>query len=399
MVWLIALVCLGLVGLAGYYQGPVRAAFSFCGIVIGAILAGPLSPLTKHLLPVFGLVHPIWKIFVPQAIAFVLVLIIFKIAGQVLHQKIAVFYKYKVDDKARISWERMYSRVGFCVGLLNGAVYFLLLMIPIYAAGYFTTEAQADENAPRAARFLTQTRAELQKDKFDHVVAAYDPTPPQVYKAADIVTLVLHNPLSQSRLAHYPPLLQLAELPEFKSLANDVTLQQMIQSQASPLQIIQYGPVKGIITNATITAEVSGLIANDLTDLQQFLLTGQSAKYDSEPILGIWTGSRSETMAELRRREPSLTPVQLRAKEQDVFPIIQGLSLTAIPNGQMILKKLMGSGENMIVAAGNWKEGGTASYEVTLPGSRPETSTVHIQEGVKLLLPKDGYVLVFNKEM
>jgi hypothetical protein len=53
----------------------------------------------------------------------------------------------------------------------------------------------------------------------------------------------------------------------------------------------------------------------------------------------------------------------------------------------------------MIVAAGNWKEGGTASYEVTLPGSRPETSTVHIQDGAKLLLPKDGYVLVFNKEM
>jgi len=133
MVWLIALVCMGLVGVVGYYQGPVRGTFSFFGLVFGAVLAGPLSALTKHLLPLIGLDHPIWGIFVPQAIAFVLVMIIFLIAGQVLHQKIAFYFKYKADDVTRLSWQKMYSRVGFCVGLLNGSICFLLLMIPIYA--------------------------------------------------------------------------------------------------------------------------------------------------------------------------------------------------------------------------------------------------------------------------
>jgi hypothetical protein len=399
MVWLIALVCMGLVGVVGYYQGPVRGTFSFFGLVFGAVLAGPLSALTKHLLPLIGLDHPIWGIFVPQAIAFVLVMIIFLIAGQVLHQKIAFYFKYKADDVTRLSWQKMYSRVGFCVGLLNGSICFLLLMIPIYVGGYFTAEAQVGEGDPLSARFLTQTRAELQKDRLDHVVAAYDPMPPKVYKAADIAALVLHNPLSEARLSHYPPLLQLAERPEFKNLANDVSLQQLIQTQSKVIEIIKYPKVQAILTNAAITADVSVLIGNDLDDLQGFLMTGQSAKYDSEPILGIWTGNRIGTMTQVRQGQPGLTPLQLREKEQDIFPILEGLSLTAIPNGQMILKKSTpNSPDNAVVAMGTWKREG-ADYQVTLPGSHPETSDVRIENGNQLLLPKDGYVLVFDKEM
>jgi len=399
MVWLIALVCMGLVGVAGYYQGPVRGAFSFFGLVFGAVLAGPLSPLTKHLLPVIGLVHPVWGIFVPQAIAFLLVLIIFKIAGQVFHQKIAVYFKYKADDVTRLSWQQMYSRVGFCVGMLNGSIYFLLLMVPIYVGGYFTAEAQTSEGDPASARFLTQTRAELQKVKLDHVVAAYDPTPPQVYKAADIGTLVLHNPLSEARLSHYPPLLQLAEQPEFKSLGNDLTFQELLQTQAKPSQIIEYPKIMAILTNATITVEVSSLIGSDLDDLQAFLMTGQSPKYDSEQILGIWTSDRAGTMAQARQRQPGLTPLELREKEQDIFPILDGLSLTAMPGGPILLKKSTpNTPNNSVQASGTWKRE-DSGYQVTLPGSHPETSDVRIEEGNKLLLPKDGYILVFDKEM
>jgi hypothetical protein len=399
MVWLIALVCMALVGITGYYQGPVRGAFSFFGLVIGGALAGLLSPLTKHLLPVIGLIHPIWGIFVPQVIGFLVIMIIFIIAGQVLHQKIAFYFKYKADDMTRLSWERMYSRVGLSVGLLNGSVCFLLLMVPIYAAGYFTTEAQAAEGDPAPARFLSQARAELERTRLDHVVAAYDPTPPQVYKAADIVTLVLHNPLSEARLSHYPPILQLSEQPEFKGLANDVALQELIQTQAKASRIIEYPKVQAILTNAAIVSEVSALIGTDLDDLQGFLMTGQSAKYDAEPILGIWTADRAGTMMEVRRRQPSLTPLELRGKEQDVFPILEGLSLTAIPNGQILLKKSTpNSPDNPVVAAGKWKQEGS-SYQVTLPGRHPETSDVRIEDGNKLLLPSDGYVLVFDKEL
>ena len=133
--------------------------------------------------------------------------------------------------------------------------------------------------------------------------------------------------------------------------------------------------------------------------IRDSLMTGQSAKYDSEPILGIWTGNRIGTMTQVRQGQPGLTPLQLREKEQDIFPILEGLSLTAIPNGQMILKKSTpNSPDNAVVAMGTWKREG-ADYQVTLPGSHPETSDVRIENGNQLLLPKDGYVLVFDKEM
>lgn len=113
MVWLIAFACLGLVGVTGYYSGPIRAGFSLVGLFFGVALAGPLSPLTKHLLPLLGLAHPLWQLFVPQALAFLIVVIIFIIAGGVAHRKLCVHFKYKVDEKKLLAWERLYCRLAY----------------------------------------------------------------------------------------------------------------------------------------------------------------------------------------------------------------------------------------------------------------------------------------------
>jgi len=397
MVWLIALVCLVVAGAAGHSYGPVRGAAAFFGLVFGVTLAKPLAILTKHLLPVLGLVHPVWGIFVPQTIACVLVMIIFMIAGEVRHQRIAFEFKYKTDDRTRISWDRMYARVGLAIGVLDGVILFLLLMVPVYVGGYFANEAQITESDPFLPRFLVQARAELQSTGLDRVVAAYDPTPPQLYNAGDVATLVLHNPLSEARLTHYPALLQLAEQPEFKTFGSDIAFQELIQTQAKPSQILAYPSVINILTNAGLTAELSSLIGNNLDDLKEFLMTGQSPKFDAEPILGIWDSDRAGTMAEVRRRQPGLTPLQMKEKEQDVYPILEGLSLTAIPNGQMLLKKATANNPYTTIV-GAWKRQ-DSGYQVTLPGSHPEQSDVSIEEGNKLLLPKDGFFLVFNKEL
>jgi hypothetical protein len=50
------------------------------------------------------------------------------------------------------------------------------------------------------------------------------------------------------------------------------------------------------------------------------------------------------------------------------------------------------------VATGSWKRD-EGSFQVNLPGSRPETSIIKITEANKLELPKDSYVMVFDKEM
>ena len=148
MVWIIALLCMGLIGLAGYRRGPICAAFSLLGLLFGLLLARPLSPLAGRLLPVLGLHHPLWQLFMPGVIAFLAVLIIFKIVGSVLHGKMTLHFKYQKDERLYFRWERLYNRLGFCVGVLNGAVYFFILMLPVYVAGYFTAEA-ADADASR----------------------------------------------------------------------------------------------------------------------------------------------------------------------------------------------------------------------------------------------------------
>jgi hypothetical protein len=398
MVWLIAFLCLGLVGLAGYYSGPIRAGFSLLGLFFGAVLAGPLSPLTKHLLPLLGLVHPLWQLFIPQALAFLIVLIIFIIVGSVAHRKLVLHFKYKAEEKKVISWERMYRRLGLCVGLLNGAVYFFVIMLPFYIGGYFTAEAATEGNIPPSAKFVTKTRAELHDLKLDRVLGAYDPTPAQVYQASDIADLVLHNPLLKSRISHYPPFLTLGQRPQFQALANDVQLLEMLDRQASLEEMLKYPPVEAIVTNADLTGQIYSILGKDLNDLQDYLTTGKSPKFDDETILGVWTINRQATLAQERKRHPGLTPHQLDKLKQQMYPVIADLTLTATTDNQMILKKQSPSSATAtVVATGTWKK--DANYQVTLPGSKPENTEIEIEEGDTLLLPKDGYVLVFDKEM
>jgi hypothetical protein len=398
MVWLIAIVCLALLAAIGFYAGPIRAGFSLFGLIVGAMLAGPLTPLTKHLLPMLGLAHPVWQFFVPQAIAFAAVLLVFIIVGVAVHAKIALHFKYKADDKKLIAWERLYSRLGLCIGLINGAVYFFVIMIPIYIGGYFTAEAASAENNPPGAQFLTKTRASLHDLKLDRVLGAYDPTPAQIYQVSDIADLIVHNPLLKSRISHYPPLLTLGQNPEFAALGNDMQLLEMIDKQASINEILKYPPIQNIVTNAELTSQIYGILGNDLNDLQDYLKTGKSAKFDDETILGIWTIDPQASLNQERKRHPGMNLRQVAKIRSEMYPYISDLSLTATTDNKMILKRhASGSANSTVVSTGSWKKDGT--YQVTLPNSKPETTEIEIQGSDTMLLPKDGYILVFDKEM
>jgi hypothetical protein len=177
-----------------------------------------------------------------------------------------------------------------------------------------------------------------------------------------------------------------------------MTLLEMVDKQASIGEMLKYPPVRAIVTNATLTSQIYGVLGNSLDDLQQYLNTGKSPKYDDEAILGVWSIDPRASLLEERKRHPGLKPLQLAKLRQEMLPVISDLSLTATTDNQMILKKHSANtptAKTLIV--GTWKKDG--NYEVTLPGSKPETTEIEIQEGDILLLPKDGYVMVFDKEM
>ncbi len=401
MVWIVALLCLGLVGRAGYHRGPICAAFSLLGLVAGVSLAQPLSPLAGRLLPVLGLQDPLWQLFLPGVIVFLGVLIICKIVGNAFHERITIRFKYQLEDDHYFRWERLYHRLGFCVGVLNGAVYFFLLMLPVYVAGYFTAEAD-DATTPAGLRLVTRLRAELLDSRLDRVVAACDPIPPALYKAADIMDLVLHNPLLVRRLAHYPPLLLRSVLEE-KEIASGAASQPMSQTQADISDLLKQPKNAGFDGSLNLANEVSGLLGqprvhtlltnaaipgrnrgpaqDELDDVWTFLNTGKSPKYDSTNLLGIWNIDVHATVAGERRRHPDLLPKQIAAWRTNWVPLITGFSLLATPDNQLVLRHPNPAHpKTPMEEQETWTKAGN-SYEVTAPNSDSAAGTVPVTAG------------------
>ena len=399
MVWIIALLCMGLTGLAGYRRGAICAVFSLLGVLAGLLLAGPLSPLASRLLPALGFQNPLWQFFIPAAIAFLAILGIFKIAGNAVHQKMTLRFKYDESDDARLSWERLHNRLGFCVGVLNGAFYFFILMLPVYVAGYFTTEAAgvgADASLPR---LLTTLRAGLHDSRLDRVVAAHDPLPPAIYQAADLVDLLLRNPPLARRLSLYPPLLVLSRQKEIQDLASDPALKEMIQKQATVGEFLNHPKIQAIVTNPAVSGQIRSLLEANLGDLREFLNTGKSPRFDSEKILGVWDIDVRASWDGERSRHPDMTRNQIAALNTSWVPAIAGFSLMATPDNQVLLQK---QGANRApattVAKGTWKMTDNAC-QITLPNNKPDTVAAIPADDGTLQLPRDGHILIFNKEL
>src|SRR5436190_1599238 len=115
-VWIIALILLACTGIVGYYQGAIRAAFSFVGLLVAALFATPLGSILKSMLPIFGLKNPFYIEFLSPILGFLIILIIFKVAALAVHKKVEGWYKYKANDMQRMLFERMNTRVGAPMG-------------------------------------------------------------------------------------------------------------------------------------------------------------------------------------------------------------------------------------------------------------------------------------------
>lgn len=387
---------MALLAFVGYKQGAIKVAMSLIGLFVAASLAIPLSPLIKPILPLFKVNHPVWIIAVPPVVIFILVMIAFKVGAVFTHRKVDVLYKYKRDDKTRFKWERLNARLGMCLGLVNGAVYFVLLLIPFYVAGYLTTQLASGAEDPKGMQFINRTRQQIHAAKADKIVAGYDPAPTNYYEAADILGLVKNNPLLMSRLSHYPAFLSLGERPEFQSLANDVEVNQMIQTQAKIGDILKQPKVQAIVTNTTITSEISRLLGSDLPDLHQYLLTGKSAKYDDEKILGLWTLNLTATAEQEKSGNRKLSPYQIKRLKQTKYAPFSGLTFIGTTDQKAILKHPgnAAGAPPEIIAQGSWTKSGSG-YDVELGGK-----TVHVTfENGRLVVPREGMTFVFDKEM
>src|ERR1700740_2710192 len=122
--WILAIVLLASLAAMGYRQGVIRVGFSLAGILIGALLAGLVGKLIRPIFAAIGMKDPLLLAAIPPVIAFILIFMLFKVAAMTVHRKVDVHFRYQAGELRFALWERLQRRLGLCLGLFNGTLYF-----------------------------------------------------------------------------------------------------------------------------------------------------------------------------------------------------------------------------------------------------------------------------------
>src|SRR5438094_5958123 len=162
----------------------------------------------------------------------------------------------------------------------------------------------------------------------------FDPTPEKYYLASDVLGLIYHNRLLESRLSAYPPFLSLAERQEFQDIANDTEYQNMLATQAPVNQVINHPKTQAILNNQEI---IEQLQQTDLKDLLEYLKTGESPKFAELKILGRWQLDPYATLLQAKKHRSRMTTAEMRLLKQEL-EFKKSLTLIATPDNSIRLR-------------------------------------------------------------
>lgn len=393
--WILAIVLLGCIGVIGFYQGAIRVGFSLAGLLVAALLAVPLGYLVKPILGLFGLQHPVALTFLAPFVAYLLVLIGFKSAGYAVHRKVDTYYKYKESDTKRLLFERVNSRLGIALGVANAAVYVFLLAFVVYLVGYFTKQVQTSEQTA-AMRWANIAADSLRDSRMDKAVAFFMPKDPLYYDSIDVIGYVFHQPLLQNRLATYPPFLPLEKDPHIQAIAKDKTFQERWLGVMPFNAFIGDPNVNALMHDVELYTNVLGLLNYDLGDLKIHLLTGQSPKFENEPILGKWAFDYGASYQQTKRLKPIMSLAEMRLLRRGLG-MLNNAVLTAYVDSKVTLSV---SGESNLpptTMKGTWRSEGGARYQIKVGGAGKPIDVAARVDRDRLIFTRDGATVIFEK--
>lgn len=348
LLWLIIIAIFVVLGLTSYYKGAIRSLVALVGVILASFLALPLAPLLKPLVPKVGLTHPFWAVLLPPVVVFLLIALLFVGLSFLVHHKVMLHFKYATDDYTRLRFERLNQRLGLVVGLVGGVIYSLLVGLVIYILGYPAVQVTGDDS-PALQRFLSAARKDITATGLDRTLAALDPMPENYYLACDVTGLVYQNYAAlQQRLANYPAFLAWGERPEFKEIATDTALLNLLQTRGPVLEVIKHPKIVALLNNPEVMGELEAL---SLKDLYQYLKTGKSAKYDEEKILGWWQLDPHATFTLARRKNPNMPPKQMSELKQLLMVWIPQLTVMAAPDKSLLLRVELSEQARQIIEA------------------------------------------------
>jgi hypothetical protein len=402
-IWLLALLLAASLAGLGYRQGVIRVGFSFLGILFGAGLSGPLSGIPKHLLMFVGVKNPVLLWALPPLIVFVVVLMIFKAAGFAVHQKVDVHYKYRAGDLKLAFWERLSRRLGMCLAMANFAAYFVLICLAIYSLSYWTYQLASGDQDPAWMRFLNRLGKDLQVSGLNRVAKAVDSKSRTYYDMADFTGVVYANSLVEARLLLYPAFLTLTERPEFQDIANDKDFTEMWQRHDPIMNFFNHAKIQTILKNPDLLALIWTTAAPDLTDLEEFLKTGKSAKYASEPLLGRWDFDVNAALAGVRKTKPNIAWSEMQKLKQWMVSTYSKTSLVAMSDHKVIMKNVpplgqtAASGAGLQTLQGQWTSV-DGKYTISVSSGATTQDLAATIDGDRLTIKGSGMDMVFERQ-
>jgi hypothetical protein len=391
VLWVICIAMVIGAAVLGSKRGGVRAAFTFMGLLLGGMLGMVLGGVVTNLLELAGLKHPGWSMALGPIVAFLVGLIGCKIAGGAVHRKIEVFYKYDAPEAGRLNWDRLNNRLGLSLGVVNGALYAILVSGAIYLASYLTVQASAAEKETPGVRIINQLGQDVQQTGMYRSVGPFLPATQAYFDGADVLGLIYHNPLLESRLAHYAGLASLADEPQFQEIANDVQFHEMWATQPTFMQFFGHPRIKAVLDNPELFKRLKRTAVPDLKDLRDYLVTGQSSKY-AERILGRWDFNLQATISAARRK-PNATTAEIARLRKVLNTSMERGTLSATLDHKVAIK---GKGAS---SQGTWdtEPGSDTRFNLSLTEGGQTLQASAVVDNDRLILTKDGVTLVFEK--
>ena len=403
LIWLLAIVLIASVAALGLRQGAIRVACSFIGIVVGALLAVPLGHLASKLLGVVGIKDPLLLWALGPIIVFILISAGFKVGALTLHPKIDVYYKYKAGDLRLALWERLNERLGLCLGVLNGVAYAVLLAFVLYVPSYAAVQFETSDDDPKWLRVLGTLGHGLHSSGMDKVARSIDSMPETNYRMVDLAAMLYRNPLAEARVVSYPGFLSLAELPEFTDMSNDKNFIDPWQRQIPIMQLMEAPRLANIRNNPELLKTIWATTAPDLDDLNAYIRTGRSAKYDPIKILGRWKFDVGAALGAVRRSKPAMSSRDMAAWRAFLDSAFGKAGLIARPDHSVSFKNtpglriptaLAGATQSLQNLNGQWKDLDSSKYQLSLSGADLPATV----QGDRLSVKSEGADLVFNRE-
>jgi len=229
--------------------------------------------------------------------------------------------------------------------------------------------------------------------------------PDNYYKLADLAGLICQNPGLSVRIARYPMFVSLLERDDLKQLASDNDFTNAWAAHAPMGQILNEPAVQAILKDNDLISTVYEIVETNLDDLETYLKTGKSPKYDSQLILGHWDFNTKVSFAYALLNEPKITKQEMIASRSwmarayaDTFLIVAGDGQAYVKNWPDIKSTPQaGQPQATVDGKGQWTPDDT-NYQFTISigsGNKTLAGTI-VSSGQRLLLKEGKTTYVFD---